>query len=390
MEVTQVVARHVRLKLKRPVKHASHSRTETDNLVVSVQLSDGKIGYGEGVPREYVTGETIDSCLDLLKRTNLREQLRFAHDFPTVVQNAANITLPAVPDDDRHCLGNAARCALELAYLDAFGRSLGEPLMNVTKLVVPELYLPRDRVQYSGVILSSKGWKARLQALGYRLAGFKQLKVKVGIAGQDDRERLKAIRRCVGGRVDLRVDANEAWAPAEVAEKIKRLEPYDVSCIEQPVRHEDVSSLTAVRHSVSTPIMLDESLCSMTDAERAVAGQYADVFNLRLSKCGGFIPTLKLAEFASKNNLGYQLGCQVGESGILSAAGRHFATSVKSIRYTEGSFDRHLVAEALTTDDITFSSRGGYAPMLVGSGSGVGVHPARLDAVTVRREVLLG
>jgi L-Ala-D/L-Glu epimerase len=390
MEVTQVVARHVRLHLKRPVKHASHTRTETDNIVVSVQLSDGKIGYGEGVPREYVTGETIDSCMDLLKRTNLREQLRFAHDFANVVDTAGKITLPAVPGDDRNCLGNAARCALELAYLDAFGRSLGEPLMNVTQLVAPELYLPRDRVQYSGVILSSKGWKARLQALGYRLAGFKQLKVKVGIAGQDDRERLKAIRRCVGGKVDLRVDANESWAPADVAEKIKALEPYDVSSIEQPVRHEDIQSLAAVRHVVSTPIMLDESLCSMTDAERAVAGQYADVFNLRLSKCGGFIPTLKLASFAAKNNLGYQLGCQVGESGILSAAGRQFATSVKSIRYLEGSFDRHLVAETLTTDDITFSSRGGYAPMLVGSGSGVSIHPARLDAVTVRREVLLG
>ncbi len=390
MEVTQVVARHVRLRLKRPVKHASHTRTETDNIIVSVQLSDGKIGYGEGVPREYVTGETIESCMDLLKRTDLRMQLRFAHDFPTVVDNASKIELPAVPGDDRKCMGNAARCALELAYLDAFGRSLGEPLMNVTNLVAPELYLPRDRVQYSGIILSSKGWKARLQALGYRLAGFRQIKVKVGIDGQDDRRRLKTIRRCVGSRVDLRVDANEAWAPADVAENIRCLEPFDISSIEQPVRHEDVSSLTAVRHSVSTPIMLDESLCSMLDAERAVAGQYADLLNLRLSKCGGFIPTLKLAAFAAKNNLGYQLGCQVGESGILSAAGRHFATSVKSVRYLEGSFDRHLVFDALTTDDITFSSRGGTAPMLVGSGSGVSVHPAQLDAVTVRREVLLG
>ena len=306
MEVTQVVARHVRLRLKRPVKHASHTRTETDNIIVSVQLSDGKIGYGEGVPREYVTGETIDSCMDLLKKTDLRMQLRFAHDFPTVVDNASKIQLPAVPGDDRNCLGNAARCALELAYLDAFGKSLGEPLMNVTQLVAPELYLPRDRVQYSGIILSSKGWKARLQALGYRLAGFKQIKVKVGIAGHDDRKRLKAMRRCVGSKVDLRVDANEAWAPADVAENIRRLEAFDISSVEQPVRHEDVESLTAVRHSVSTPIMLDESLCSMIDAERAVAGQYADLFNLRLSKCGGFIPALRASRIDPMNALRYE------------------------------------------------------------------------------------
>ena len=79
-----------------------------------------------------------------------------------------------------------------------------------------------------------------------------------------------------------------------------------------------------------------------------------------------------------------------GVAGAGSAAGRQFATSVKSIRYLEGSFDRHLVFDPLTTDDITFSSRGGVAPMLVGSGTGVSIHPARLDAVTVRREVLLG
>ena len=135
--------------------------------------------------------------------------------------------------------------------------------------------------------------------------------------------------------------------------------------------------------------MLDESLCGEVDAERAVGGGWCDLFNLRLSKCGGFIPTLRLAEFAEQHGLGYQLGCQVGETAILSAAGRHFATSVKDIRYLEGSYDRHLVGEALGKEDITFG-RGGWAPMLIGSGLGVKIDPARVDAVTVRREVLLG
>jgi len=135
--------------------------------------------------------------------------------------------------------------------------------------------------------------------------------------------------------------------------------------------------------------MLDESLCGAVDGERAVAGGWCDLFNLRLSKCGGFIPSLRLAQLAKRAGLGYQLGCQVGETGILSAAGRHFATSVGGIRYVEGSYDRHLVRDALTAEDLTFA-RNGTAPMLVGSGLGVTVRPADLDRVTVRRVSLLG
>jgi muconate cycloisomerase len=390
MQLASLEARHVRVRLKRPVKHASHTRTETDNLVVVCTLSDGKVGYGEGVPREYVTGETIDSAIDLLKRSDLASQLTPAHEFEQVVHTAERIRLADVPDDDRLCRGNAARCAVELAYLDAFGKALGEPLMNVTKFVTPDLYEPHERVQYSGVILSAKGWKARLGAIGYRLMGFRQVKVKVGIAGQDDAKRLKTIRRCAGGKVDLRVDANEAWKADEVVERIRALEPFGITSVEQPVPHEQVACLADVRKQVGTPIMLDESLCGEVDAERAVRGGWCDLFNLRLSKCGGYIPTLKLAALAVRHDLGYQLGCQVGETGILSAAGRQFACSVKGIRYLEGSFDRHLVHDPLTTADITFARSGGWAPMLTGSGTGVKIDAARLDAVTVRREVLIG
>nr|MCU0705531.1 dipeptide epimerase [Fimbriiglobus sp.] len=93
---------------------------------------------------------------------------------------------------------------------------------------------------------------------------------------------------------------------------------------------------------------------------------------------------------ARRHDLGFQLGCQVGETGILSAAGRQFACSVGGLTAREGSFDRHLVFDPLTTDDITFSRRGGWAPMLDGCGIGVQIDPASLDAVTVRREVLIG
>ncbi|VTR94670.1 mandelate racemase muconate lactonizing enzyme family protein : Mandelate racemase/muconate lactonizing enzyme family protein OS=Rhodopirellula europaea 6C GN=RE6C_00503 PE=4 SV=1: MR_MLE_N: MR_MLE_C [Gemmata massiliana] len=390
MRVVELEVRHVRVALRRKVTHASHVRTETDNVVVRCKLNDGSVGYGEGVPRDYVTGETIDFSFDLLKRSDVAKQLDTdAENFVQAVHLAERLKLAPQASDDRGILGNAARCALELAVLDAFGRAFGEPLTRVTELVAPELYKFRDRVQYSGVIGNPRGWKKRLYPLVYRLAGFKQVKLKVGIEGQDDVKRTKTMRRWLGRKIDLRIDANEAWAPTEVADRIRELEPFGITSVEQPVRHEDVACLTDVRKQVKTPVMLDESLCGMVDAERAARGGWCDLFNLRLSKCGGFIPSLRLAQYAKQHNLGYQLGCQVGETAILSAAGRHFAASVDDIRYLEGSYDRHLVWESLAVDDLTFQ-RTGWAPALISSGLGFALDSARLDWVTKRKETLLG
>lgn len=390
MRVVELEARHVRIPLKRKVTHASHVRTETDNVVVRCVLSDGTVGFGEGVPRDYVTGETIDFAIDLLGRSDLGKQLDVScQDFVEAAHLAERLKLPVSPDDDRLIRGNAARCAVELAVLDAFGRTFGEPLTRVTELVAPELYRFQPEVQYSGVIGNPRGWKKRLYPLVYRLAGFAQVKLKVGITGQDDVKRARTVRRWIGPSIDLRVDVNEAWSPGEVVERIHELDPFAITSVEQPVKHEDIACLAAVRKEVRTPIMLDESLCGEVDAERAIQHGWCDLFNLRLSKCGGFIPSLRLAQLAKRSNLGFQLGCQVGETAILSAAGRHFATSVDGLKHLEGSFDRHLVWERLSQEDITFA-RGGRAPALIGSGLGVTIEPARLDWVTKRKEKLIG
>ena len=389
MKVAELTAYVVRIPLKKAIKHASHTRTETDNLVVRCTLSDGTVGCGEGVPREYVTGESAESALALLKKTDLAAQFSDIASFGDAVQAIERLQLDAVPGDDRGVQGNAARCAVELALLDAFGRAFGEPLTSVTKLLTPELYQFSSRVRYSGAITSARGFKARLASWKMYLYGFRQVKVKVGIPGYDDPKRLKTIRRRVGRKMDLRVDANEAWKPDEAAERIRELEAFSITCVEQPIAHEEVAALAALRKKIKTPVMLDESLCGRIDAERAVENGWCDLFNLRLSKCGGFIPSLRLAQYARQRGLGYQLGCQIGESAILSAAGRHFASSVGEIRYLEGSYDRHLVREALGEKDITFGW-GGWAPALPGIGLGVTLNPAALDRVTLRKEILLG
>ena len=389
MKVVELTAFHVRIPLRRAIQHASHTRTETDNIVVRCLLDDRSEGFGEGLPREYVTGETIDSALELLKRSDFASQFALCRDFVASLAMIERMKLADVPGDERGCAGNAARCAVELALLDAAGRSFGDPLSHVTKFLAPELYQPRERVRYSGAITSARGLKLRAAGWAMRLYGFRQLKVKVGIPGFDDVKRLRIIRRGAGRRMDIRVDANEAWPPGDTVERIRDSQRFGITSVEQPVAHEHLGALAEIRTQVQTPVMLDESLCSRFDAQRAVELNACDLFNLRISKCGGFIPALRLAQFAKQHDLGCQLGCQVGETAILSAAGRAFAGSVADLRYVEGSYDRHLVAEALSTNDLTFG-HGGWAPLLVGSGLGVQISPAALARVIVRKESLLG
>jgi L-alanine-DL-glutamate epimerase-like enolase superfamily enzyme len=446
MQVTKLIVRQVHIPLRKPIRHASFERAATENLIVECHLKNGIIGYGEGVPREYVTGETIDDAVDTIRRADLAA-LRAAspENLEEAITAAERIRLAPASSpprtggsdggagpDDRGIRTNAARCAVELAYLDAACRAFEKPLGEVTRLAQPGLYEPKRQVRYSAAITSATGWKLRLQALVRKWYGFRQCKVKVGIAGQDDVGRLRIIRKLMGRSMELRLDANEAWKVDEAAAIWERLAPFGIQWVEQPVAHAQMPELGRLRRSwaadgqparlprqaghpqggLPTPhppfpplerggprggrqgatgrqkmlVMLDESLCGMVDAKRCLEEDWGDLFNLRLSKCGGYLNTLRLAAFA-EGKVGCQLGCQVGETAILSAAGRHFACTVKGLLALEGSYDRWLVREALSREDITFG-RGGLAPALDGPGLGIRVDRDALQRVTIRQETI--
>lgn len=394
MRINELTAWHVRIPLKTTVRHASHTRQETDSIIVRCRLDDGNEGWGEGLPREYVTGETIGTALAQFEATDFTAQLGETFgSLEDVIDTCRRLELvDVVPEGApgmrvrRDCFGNAARSAIELAVLDASTRWAGISFSEITRLFSPAMGIREnsERVRYSLAFTPTRRWKIRCRGWLMRLFGFHQAKVKVGVEGVDDAGLLALIRRVVGPRVDLRLDANEAWSCDEVVAKISPLLQHGVSSLEQPVPHAEVSGLARIRGELDIPIMLDESLCSLGDARRAIETRSCDLFNIRLSKCGGFLNSLEIAAAAHQSGLGYQLGCQVGETGILSAAGRHFATSVGGIRYLEGSFDRYLVAERLTVEDLTFG-RGGYAKALSGPGLGVTVDRAAVDRVEVER-----
>jgi L-Ala-D/L-Glu epimerase len=234
-------------------------------------------------------------------------------------------------------------------------------------------------------VIDAGGRHLRRSALVRRLYGFRDCKVKVGRVGDDDAERLRLIRRWIGPGVDVRIDVNGAWRAAALRDKLAPLAPAKISCVEQPVAHDELAALAEARKQISVPIMLDESLTSDVDARRAIELSACDLFNIRLSKCGGYLASLRFVAMAQAAGLGYQLGCHPGESGVLSAAGRHWASSVANICYLEGSYDRHLFRRLVTREDMTFGY-GGRAPALRAPGLGVTIDTAVLaDFTTAER-----
>lgn len=373
--------------LKKSIRHASHERDASESLVARLTLDDGSEGFGEGVPRPYVTGETVQTAFESISTLDLARALGRPEDYPAAVERTAALTLPSIEADPRGMFGNAARAALELAVLDAYGRAFSRSVGDAVRLACRVHGLTADRptrVRYSGAITAESTRGERASAIKMRLYGFHQVKLKVGVAGQDDPARLSKARAILGRRMDIRLDANEAWSPDELLEKVEPLRRFRPSAIEQPVAHEQVGTLGSLRHRVGVPIMLDESLCGYPDGLRAVQDGTADLFNVRISKCGGIIPTLRLIELARRSGLGVQLGCHPGETGLLSAAGRHLASNVLGLRFVEGSYDRHLLARNLTVEDLTFRY-GGWARPIQGPGLGVTVDLDALEAMTVER-----
>ena len=326
MRVKEIIVWQVRIPLKKPIQHAAHTRTETDNIVIRVTLDDGIEGYGEGVPREYVTGETIDSALALLKDSDLAAQLDDCRDYAWAIGMAERLHLAPIAGDERGCMGNGARCALELALLDAFGKHFREPVSGVTHRIAPDLFEPHSHVRYSGAITSAKGWKARVAAWKMWVYRFTQLKIKVGIEGQNDVDRVGAIRRRVGKGMDLRIDANEAWTLDNVRAKILELKPFDITSVNNPFPHEHVAALRGPKMwacdralTIAVPRMIDAARRRWDVRPLQHAFRNAAVSSRHSS-----------LQFAAKRGLGYQLGVRSAkrrscrrQAGILRRACEH-------------------------------------------------------------------
>jgi muconate cycloisomerase len=341
-------------------------RREARPQMVRLRLSDGSTGHGEALPRPYLTGESEASVQAALQgplaALVLGRPVGGLEEARTLIESpAAQAERERTP---------AAFCGLELALLDAAGRSSGRPVSDLLGGA------RRAELEYDTAVAGFLPLAALRLYLGeVRRRGVRLLKLKVGRS--EDGHRAALARRVLGDAVALVVDANAAWSEDEAVERIRALEAFGLAAVEQPVARENVAGLARVRRAVSTPIVADESLCTLADARRLLEHDACDLWNLRVGKCGGLLATVELADLAAGHGIGCTVGVLVGETGVLTAAGRHLAACRPGFRWLEHEGAGLKRAEPAWLPAVV----GGRAPVPDGPGLGFTLDEACLAAL---------
>ena len=133
-----------------------------------------------------------------------------------------------------------------------------------------------------------------------------------------------------------------------------------------------------VRHETGVTVIADESLVTLNDAASLIRMEACDVFNIRVSKCGGLLASNHIAQVGLDAGIQVQVGAQVGETSLLSAAGRHLAAHLPGVEYVEGSFGTHLLSEDISPEPVMFGYEG-RGDLLLGEGLGVKVDDEALE-----------
>jgi muconate cycloisomerase len=375
MRIVRLEIYRIRIPFKRKYVHAEADRSETESVIVRLRTAGGITGVGETIPRPYLTGETPASAMDVIEKTFAPRIV--GHQFPgffRVVEFLADMVGTA-----HERLVGAAFCAVDLATLDVAGKYFMRPASDAIG------GLKRRKINYTAPVSGEGRWVTARTALKLRLTGFSQLKVKVGVG--DDEARLALVRRIVGRRADIRIDANCAWRPEEAVEKIRAMKRYNVSSVEQPVEGRDFEGMRYVRQRCGIPVMADESACTFGDARLLAEMGGCDILNVRLAKCGGMTGSMMMVEIARERSLACQLGCLVGETSILGAAGRHFALAVPDLIHVEGSYNRYLLRNDIAVPRMGFGPNG-IAHALGGYGLGVRLDETALADCTIEKRVV--
>jgi L-alanine-DL-glutamate epimerase-like enolase superfamily enzyme len=349
----------IEIPMRFGVSHSLAERRVTSNVIVCAIAGNGFMGFGECCPRTYVTGETVKSVKNELSKNILPPMVgKCFSSFKEVIDHLSSVLISVNKNEQ------AAFCAAELAMLDLAGKTFTK---NAGDVIGPPV---KRKVRYSGVIATGDPTKAGMFARGMRAFGFRDIKVKVGPSLEDNFRLLESIRERLPASITLRIDANCAWNASQAIHQLEMMKKFSLAAVEQPVAADDYEGMSEVTAAKLVDVVADESLCSIADAEKLIEQKGCDVFNIRVSKCGGLINSAAIYHKAVKAGLACQVGAQVGETAILSAAGRHVATRCKHIRWCEGSYGYFLLMHDITRTGMTVGF-GGWGKSIDRPGLGV-------------------
>lgn len=372
MQIQKVNIYKILLPFTADFSHSRRKGNYAENVVVEVIARNGEIkGYGEAAPRPYVTGETQESTA--------RNISRFLHKdtFPWDLNNVSRIWdfIDCLPGEKEV---NSAVCALEMSLLDTLARGENKPLTE---------YFSRDyyteKVHYGAGIPFADSRRIIEICRFIKTMKINRVKIKMGKDFSVNREAIEAVHSVFGESCDLKIDVNMVWNHQLALNHIPLIKKYKVKIVEQPMPPGDASiePFSKVLEDNGVILMADESACSLKDIEGILKEGHYKMINVRLSKCGGFKRSLRQIEFLRANGIAFQIASHLGESGILSAAGRVLSLLCKDALYYDGSYDEFLLKENVTMENVTFGP-GGEAGPLDGPGLGVEIDRKNLNRLS--------
>lgn len=356
MKIKSFATRLEQVPLKRPYEIAYEKFDSVTLFFVTLTLENGEVGLGSASPAPSITQETIADCQQSLSDNALSyligRDIRCVHDLCALTQR--NL-----------CHTPAAAAAIDMALYDAHAKLMQQPLARL--LGQRHKSLPTSVT----VGIKSDIQDVLCEVREYLDQGFNCLKIKTGHHWERDVETLYMIRALVGSSVKVRVDPNQGYSIETLKQFLAAVEPLGLEFIEQPIACVDQTDLSQLSEQQRKMIALDESIYGMKDAIEALNPvPLAGIYNIKLMKCGGIAPALKIADVAACYDLQLMWGC-MDESIISISAALHAAFSCAQTRYLDldGSFD--LAADF---------AKGGFVlkdgMMSIGDRPGLGVDPA--------------
>lgn len=350
-------------------RHAQAERNSTASIWVRATTQAGVHGYGEGCPRQYVTGETLASAATFL-HTHAPSVQREVTDIDTLrdwIRAHASLI-------DRN---PAAWCALELALLEVFSKSNQQPVE--TLLGLPTL---SGAFHYTAVIGDCDARTFSVLFENYLDLGIHDFKIKLGGDLRRDRDKRFILEGHAHHTLRVRADANNLWHNAQDAISYQRKLDYSFWALEEPLRAGDFAALTRVGSALDIPIILDESVTRIEQLHALRDSPQRWIANLRVSKMGGLLRSLAFAAQARALGIPLIVGAQVGESSLLTRAALSVVNTQRtSVIAQEGAFGTHLLVQDICTAPLMFGNDGvlNAPPSSAGWGLPITIDPDQLQ-----------
>lgn len=357
----RIEARHLSIPFVTRFSHAAARRDSSQTLWTEIHDEHGNCGYGEGCPREYVTGESVAGGLRFIAACTPRWQ--------SAITDMAS--LHAWVAENRALIDSnpAAWCAVELAFLDLFGKQSGRSVESLLDL--PPL---SGEFRYSAVLGDADPQRFERTLARYQQLGLEHYKIKLSGNPGADLSKVAALKLAGIDPARTRADANNAWRhPIEAGAFLKSL-CYPFTAIEEPLRPGDIEGQRHIAKATGARIILDESLLGVDQLAAYAGVDFPWLANIRVSRLGGLIRSLEVARRAAPLGAGIVVGAHVGETSLLTRAALTVAHALRHSLYAqEGAFGHLLLAYDMVAAPIQFGAGGIVAARDLPERSGFGL-----------------